>query len=119
LGTILQQSLSVLFFLKKSDREELCLKLPQFIKKYHMIKKLLLLLLIVFVNPIFAQIEQLGIKQRGAATTAFTKETELTIENLMALKPEISWLPLRKNDDNNPVSIGWTLVAGADIEEKR
>jgi hypothetical protein len=82
LGTILQQSLSVLFFLgKKSDQRELCLKLPQFIKKYHMIKKLLLLLLlIVFVNPIFAQIEQLGIKQRGAATTAFTKETELTIE---------------------------------------
>jgi hypothetical protein len=78
-------------FLKKSDQRELCLKLPQFIKKYHMIKKLLLLLLlIVFVNPIFAQIKQLGIKQRGDATTAFTKETELTIENLMALKPEIS-----------------------------
>jgi hypothetical protein len=43
-----------------------------------MIKKLLLLLLLMcLVNPIFAQIKQLGIKQRGAATTAFTKETEL------------------------------------------
>jgi hypothetical protein len=30
-----------------------------------MIKKLLLLLLLIVVNPIFAQIKQLGIKQRG------------------------------------------------------
>jgi hypothetical protein len=49
---------------------------PQFIKKYHMSKKLLLLLLlIVFINPSFAQIEKLEDQ-----TTAFTKETELTIK---------------------------------------
>jgi hypothetical protein len=47
-----------------------------------------LLLLIVFVNPIFAQIKQL-VKQRGMRQLLY-KETELTIENLMALKPEIS-----------------------------
>jgi hypothetical protein len=99
---------------------------PQFIKKYHMIKKLLLLLLlIVFVNPIFAQIEQLGINQRGAATTAFTKETELTIEKPDGVKTgDIMIVTIAqkesddKSDDNNPVSIGWEFVAGADIEEK-
>jgi hypothetical protein len=51
-----------------------------------MIKKLLLLLLlIVFVNPIFAQI-----KQRGDLTTVLQTTDQLTIENLGLLKPEIS-----------------------------
>jgi hypothetical protein len=38
-----------------------------------MIKKLLLLLLLIVFNPIFAQIKQLGIKQRGDATTAYKR----------------------------------------------
>jgi hypothetical protein len=48
-----------------------------------MIKKLLLLLLlIVFVNPIFAQIKQRGIVNNCSLQT----NDQLTIENLMACK---------------------------------
>jgi hypothetical protein len=118
IGNHIARSLCFLFFFKKSDRLESYKKnRPDLLKKYHMIKKLLLLLFIVFVNPIFAQIKQLGIKQRGDATTAFTKETELTIENLMALKPDHdSYHCAKESDDSDPVSMGWT-VAGADLEE--
>jgi hypothetical protein len=79
-------------------------------------KLLLLLLLIVFINPSFAQIEKLEDQ-----TTAFTKETELTIKKPDGVKTGdimIVTIAQKESDDNNPLSVGWILVAGADIEEK-
>jgi hypothetical protein len=82
-----------------------------------MIKKLLLLLLlIVFVNPIFAQIEQLG-----AATTAVLQNADqLIVDNPGGLRTGdimIVTIAQKQSNEKNPVSSGWTLVASDYIEK--
>jgi uncharacterized protein YdeI (BOF family) len=84
-----------------------------------MIKKLLLLLLlIVFVNPIFAQIK-LGIKQRGATTALQRNRVDYRKPDGVKTGDIMIVTIAQKERDSDPVSMGWTLVAGADLEEGR
>jgi hypothetical protein len=84
-------------------------------------KILLILLLIVFANPVFSQIYR-----RGDETSAAIKDTDqLKIDKPAALQTgDIMIVTIAqkesddKSSDNNPFSSGWTLVAGADIEGK-
>jgi hypothetical protein len=83
-----------------------------------MIKKLLLLLLlIVFVNPIFAQIN--GIKQRGATTALQRNRVDYRKPDGVKTGDIMIVTIAQKERDSDPVSMGWTLVAGADLEEGR
>ncbi|SDW02774.1 Ig-like domain-containing protein [Flavobacterium degerlachei] len=87
-------------------------------------KLLLLLLLFVFVNPIFSQIQQ-----RGASTSASVNIDKKEDNPILTIpKPngvqvgDIMLVTIaqqeNKIDETNPASSGWTLVAGAAIEDK-